>query len=152
MFDNFCKYLAKTLSTILAWLLGSTLFNWGKPAIDSPSLPLLVVLTYSQDATERLREVAVSLDIIEDRSLKANVTTAIAIFGGLLVKSELIKTILRSDMMRESAFYQEILQEGEQRGLLKSQQEGEQEDLLKGKLEVARNLLERGLSLSDIYI
>ena len=109
-------------------------------------------MTYSQDATERLREVAVSLDIIEDRSLKANVTTAIAIFGGLLVKSELIKTILRSDMMRESAFYQEILQEGEQRGLLKSQQEGEQEDLLKGKLEVARNLLERGLSLSDIYI
>ena len=64
--------------------------------------------------------------------------------------------------MKESAVYQEILQEGEQRGLLKGKQEGEQLGLLKGKqegeqlgllkgkLEVAQKLLERGLSLAEV--
>jgi predicted transposase/invertase (TIGR01784 family) len=40
--------------------------------------------------------------------------------------------------MKESAIYQEILREGEQRGLLK------------GKLEVAQKLLERGLPISEV--
>jgi predicted transposase/invertase (TIGR01784 family) len=40
--------------------------------------------------------------------------------------------------MKESAIYQEILQEGEQRGLLK------------GKLDVAQKLLERGLPTSEV--
>ena len=101
--------------------------------LSSPGLLPLAVLTQSQDATERLREVAASLDTIEDRSLKANLTTATAVFGGLLVKPELIKTILQIDIMKESAFYQEILQEGEQRGLLKGKQQGEQDIHPKGE-------------------
>jgi predicted transposase/invertase (TIGR01784 family) len=132
------------------------------PFLNSPGLLPLAVLTQSQNPTARLREVALALDTIEDRGAKANLTTASAVFGGLLVKPELIRTILRSDIMKESAIYQEILQEGEQRGLLKGEQQGflkgEQRGLLQGKqegkregkLEVAQRLLERGLPISEV--
>jgi predicted transposase/invertase (TIGR01784 family) len=127
-----------------------------EPFLTLPGLFPLAVLTRSQNAMQRLREVALGLDTIKDRNLKANLTTATAIFGGLLVRPELIKTILRSEIMKESAFYQEILQEGEQRGLLKGEQQGllkgEQQGLLKGKIEVAQKLLERGLALSEVII
>ncbi|MBJ7900579.1 MAG: Rpn family recombination-promoting nuclease/putative transposase [Cyanobacteria bacterium RI_101] len=112
------------------------------PFLNSPGLLPLAVLTQSQDPTERLREVALALGTIEDRRAKANLTTASAVFGGLLVKPELIRTILQSDIMKESAIYQEILQEGEQRGLLQGKREG--------KLEVAQRLLERGLPISEV--
>lgn len=129
-----------------------------EPFLNSPGLLPLAVLTQSQNTTARLREVALKLDKMEDRSLRANLTTATAIFGGLLVKPELIKTILRSEIMKESTVYQEILQAGEQRGLFKGEQQGflkgEQQGLLKGKLEgkleVAQKLLERGLSVSEV--
>ena len=48
--------------------------------------------------------------------------------------------------MKESAVYQEILQEGEQRGLLK----GEQMGLLKGKLETIPLLTKLGLTIAEI--
>jgi len=47
------------------------------------------------------------------------------------MEPEMIKTILRSDMMKESAFYQEILQEGRQEGLQKGLQQGLQQGKLK---------------------
>lgn len=120
------------------------------PFLSSPGLLPLAVLTQSQNPTARLREVALALDTIEDRGAKANLTTASAVFGGLLVKPKLIRTILRSDIMKESAIYQEILQEGEQRGLFKGEQQGFQKGKLEGKLEVANKLLERGLSVAEV--
>lgn len=48
--------------------------------------------------------------------------------------------------MKESAVYQEILQEGEQLGLLK----GEQLGLLKGKLETIPVLKKLGLTIEQI--
>ncbi|MBJ7899539.1 MAG: Rpn family recombination-promoting nuclease/putative transposase [Cyanobacteria bacterium RI_101] len=124
------------------------------PFLSSPGLLPLAVLTQSQNPTERLREVALALDTIENRSAKANLTTASAVFGRLLVEPKLIRTILRSDIMKESAIYQEILQEGEQRGLLKGKLEGKREGKLEGKregkLEVAQKLLERGLPISEV--
>ncbi|MEB3174600.1 MAG: Rpn family recombination-promoting nuclease/putative transposase [Cyanobacteriota bacterium] len=120
------------------------------PFLSSPGLLPLAVLTQSQNPTARLREVALALDTIEDRGAKANLTTASAVFGGLLVKPELIRTILRSDIMKESTIYQEILQEGEQRGLLKGEQRGLLQGKREGKLEVAQRLLERGLPVSEV--
>jgi predicted transposase/invertase (TIGR01784 family) len=48
--------------------------------------------------------------------------------------------------MKESAMYQEILQEGRQEG----RQEGEQLGLQKGKLEIARKLFQKGMNLEEI--
>ena len=56
--------------------------------------------------------------------------------------------------MKESAVYQEILQEGEQRGLLKGERrgflKGEQIGLLKGKLETIPLLIKLGLTIAEI--
>ncbi len=58
------------------------------------------------------------------------------------MEPETIKTILRSDMMKESAFYQEILQEGRQEGL--------QKGLQQGKLKTIPLLKKLGLSIAEI--
>jgi len=50
---------------------------------------------------------------------------ATAVFAGLVMEPEMIKTILRNDIMKESAFYQDILQEGRQEGRQMGRQEGE---------------------------
>jgi predicted transposase/invertase (TIGR01784 family) len=71
---------------------------------------------------------------------------ATAVFAGLVMEPEMIKTILRSDIMKESAFYQEILQKGLQKG----RQEGRQEGLLEGKLETIPLLTKLGLSIAEI--
>jgi predicted transposase/invertase (TIGR01784 family) len=114
----------------------------------------LAVLTQSSDPELKLRQVAEVLEAITDNRVKANLMTASSVFGGLVLKPELIKTILRSEIMKESAVYQEILQEGEQRGLLKGEQlgllKGEQLGLLKGKLETIPLLKKLGLSIAEI--
>jgi predicted transposase/invertase (TIGR01784 family) len=98
------------------------------------------------------------LDTITDQRIKANLTAATSVLGGLVLKPELIKTILRSEIMKESAVYQEILQEGmakgEQLGLKKGEQlglkKGEQLGLKKGKVEIAQQLLNRGMALEEV--
>ena len=81
----------------------------------------MVILTKSEEQIIRLREVAKRLDTIENPGVRANLMAATAVFAGLVMEPEMIKTILRSDIMKESAFYQDILQEGRQEG----RQEGE---------------------------
>ena len=125
---------------IRLWEENSDLF------LKSLGLLPLAVLTQSKDPTVKLREVASVLDTITDRRIRANLTAATAVFGGLVVESKIIKTILRSEIMKESAVYQEILQEGEQLGLLK----GEQLGLLKGKLETIPVLKKLGLTIEQI--
>ena len=123
-----------------------------------PGLLPLAVLTQAEDPTLRLREVASILDTITDQRIKANLTAATSVLGGLVLKPELIKTILRSEIMKESAVYQEILQEGmakgEQLGLKKGEQlglkKGEQLGLKKGKVEIAQQLLNRGMALEEV--
>jgi predicted transposase YdaD len=102
------------------------------------------------------------LDKIEKQGVRANLMAATAVFAGLVMEPEMIKTILRSDIMKESAFYQEILQEGLQKGLQKGLQEGlqeglqkglqkgRQEGLLEGKLETIPLLKKLGLSIAEI--
>ncbi|MFN9176306.1 MAG: Rpn family recombination-promoting nuclease/putative transposase [Synechocystis sp.] len=122
------------------WEQSSDLF------LSSLGLLPLAVLTQTSDPALKLREVSEVLETITDNRVKANLMTASSVFGGLVLKPELIKTILRSEIMKESAVYQEILQEGEQLGLLK----GEQLGLLKGKLETIPLLKKLGLSIAEI--
>jgi predicted transposase/invertase (TIGR01784 family) len=102
----------------------------------------LAILTKSEEQIIRLREVAQRLDTIEDQGMRANLMAATAVFAGLVMEPEMIKTILRSDIMKESAFYQEILQEGRLEGRL----EGERE----GKLKVGQQLLQLGMALAQV--
>jgi predicted transposase/invertase (TIGR01784 family) len=102
----------------------------------------LAILTKSEEQIIRLREVAKELDKIENPEMRANLMAATAVFAGLVMEPKMIKTILRSDIMKESAFYQDILQEGRQEG----RQEGERE----GKLKVGQQLLQLGMSLAQV--
>jgi len=133
---------------IRLWEESSDLF------LKSPGLLSLAVLTKSQDTTIRLREIAQVLDKIEDKRLKSNLMAATAVFAGLVMEPEMIKTILRSDIMKESAFYQDILQEGRQKGRQEGRQEGRLEGRLEGeregKLKVGQQLLELGMSLAQV--
>lgn len=52
--------------------------------------------------------------------------------------------------MKESAVYQEILREGEQRGLLKGKLEGKLEGRLEAKLETIPLLKKLGLTIAEI--
>ena len=121
---------------IRLWEQSSDLF------LNSSGLLPLAVLTQSSDPTIILRKVAEVLETIPDNNVKQNLTAATAVFGGLVIKPDIVKTILRSQFMKESAVYQEILQEGRQEGL--------QEGLQRGKLEIARRLLQLGMSLAQV--
>ena len=134
------------------WEQSSDLF------LKSPGLLPLAVLTQSSDPELKLRQVAEVLETIPDNNLRQNLTAATAVFGGLVLKPDIVKTILRSEIMKESAVYQEILQEGRQEGLQKGRQEGRQEGLqkgrqeglLEGKLKTIPLLKKLGLSIAEI--
>jgi len=118
--------------------------------LNSLGLLPLAVLGKSSDPTITLRKVAEVLETIPDNNLKQNLTAATAVFGGLIIKPDIVKTILRSQFMKESAVYQEILQEGLQEGLRQGLRQGLQQGLQQGKLEVARQLLQLGMSLTQV--
>jgi predicted transposase/invertase (TIGR01784 family) len=94
--------------------------------------------------TIKSREVATVLDQIEDNRVKANLMAATSVFGGILLAPELIRTILRSEIMKESAVYQENLREGKIKGKL--------EGRLEGKLETTLLLKKLGLMITEIAI
>jgi predicted transposase/invertase (TIGR01784 family) len=52
--------------------------------------------------------------------------------------------------MKESAVYQEILQEGMTKGEQLGLKKGEQLGLKKGKIEIAQQLLNRGMTLEEV--
>ena len=101
----------------------------------------MAILTKSEEPKIRLQEVAKGLDTIENQGVRANLMAATAVFAGLVMEPEMIKTILRSDIMKESAFYQDILQEGLQEGLQMGRQEGLQMGRQEGEVALLMRLL-----------
>ena len=79
-----------------------------------------------------------------DRQL-SELETAMAFFASFVLDSALIQQIMRWDMaiISESPWYQQILREGEQRGIQQGIQEGEQRGLQQGE----QRGLQRGILL-----
>jgi predicted transposase YdaD len=71
------------------------------------------------------------------------VAAASAILAGLLLEKDLIQRVLRSDIMRESAIYQEIEAEAEARGDARGEAKGKIEGKIEGELNFALRLLTR---------
>jgi predicted transposase YdaD len=59
-----------------------------------------------------------SLETISQKRVQSNLAAATSILAGLVLNRETIKKILRSDIMRESVIYQDILEEGREEGAL----------------------------------
>jgi predicted transposase/invertase (TIGR01784 family) len=107
-------------------------------------------LSGTSNPEETLRQVAKQIDNIDDREVQSNVTAATAIISGLALEKQIIQRLLRSDLMKESVIYQEILLEGKVEGLV----EGEIKGITKGKLEertqIALNMLHSDISIELI--
>ncbi len=92
---------------------------WEQPTTDFlqfPGLLPLAVLGQSDNRTQTLREVNSVISTIEDRREKSNVTAATSILAGLVLKKNVIRTILREEIMRESVIYQDIKEQGIKEG------------------------------------
>jgi predicted transposase YdaD len=84
----------------------------------------------------------------------------LAFFAGFVLELPLVQEIMRWDMtvLRESPWYEQILQEGEQKGIQEGLQQGIQQGLQEGMREgiqegiqqVATNMLSKGMSAEEI--
>ncbi|MEH1848363.1 MAG: Rpn family recombination-promoting nuclease/putative transposase [Nostoc sp.] len=114
---------------------------WEQPTevfLKTPGLLPLAVLSSTVDPEVILNEVAREISDITKSRTQSNIAASTAILAGLVLDKEVIRRVLRSDIMRESVIYQDILQEGKA--------EGKAEALL----EVARNLFNTGMPLEQI--
>jgi predicted transposase YdaD len=84
--------------------------------LEARGLLPLAVLTQTSDAAKTLRQVAARIEAIPELRVQSNVAASTGILAGLLLKRDFINQILRRDIMQQSVIYQDILQEGEERG------------------------------------
>jgi predicted transposase/invertase (TIGR01784 family) len=111
-----------------------------------PGLLPFAILSNTDDPEQVLSQVSRSLETISQKQVQSNLAAATSILAGLVLNRETIKKILRSDIMRESVIYQDILGEGEEKGRREGRQEGLQEGRQEGKEEKARQIALKMLS------
>jgi predicted transposase/invertase (TIGR01784 family) len=103
-----------------------------------PGLLPFAVLSNTDDPEQVLSLVSRSLETISQKQVQSNLAAATSILAGLVLNRETIKKILRSDIMRESVIYQDILEEG--------REEGEEEKAR----QIAMKMLSAGFSIPEI--
>ncbi|WP_026733170.1 Rpn family recombination-promoting nuclease/putative transposase [Fischerella sp. PCC 9605] len=106
----------------------------------TPRLLPFAVLSRTTDPVSVLNQVATTIEEITESRIQSNIAASAAILAGLVLKKEVIRQILRAEIMRESVIYQDILEKGKA--------EGKAEALL----QVARNLLQTGMPLEQIVM
>jgi predicted transposase/invertase (TIGR01784 family) len=88
---------------------------------------------------------------IEDKQVQSNVAASTAIISGIALNKEIIQRLLRSEIMKESVIYQEILLEGEAKGLAKGEAKGlakgEAKGLAKASNQIALNMLRSNIAI-----
>jgi predicted transposase/invertase (TIGR01784 family) len=114
-----------------AFVLGTTrheyqvLCMWEQdPSIfleDIALLPL-AILAATQSPEQLLNQVAQRVSTIESTQQRREASAYVQLLAGLRFDKTLIRQVFREDIMRESVIYQEIQQEGEERGILKGEQ------------------------------
>lgn len=105
------------------------------------------VLSKTNAPEETLRDVARQIENIADKQVQSNVSASTAIISGIALDKEIIQRILKSEVMKESVIYQDILLEGETRGIAKGKAEGKAEGLAKASNQIAQNMLRSNISI-----
>ncbi|BAZ53010.1 hypothetical protein NIES4103_56750 [Nostoc sp. NIES-4103] len=82
---------------------------------NSALLPL-ATLTRTNSPQALLTQVAEQVATISDREERQNIAGCVEILAGLRFNKDLIRQLLREDIMRESVIYQDILQQGKRQG------------------------------------
>ena len=118
---------------------------WEQPTeqfMTAPGLLPFAVLSQTEDPTMVLSQVAEAVEKIKDQQQQRDIAAASSVLAGLVLNRNVIKKIFRSEIMRESVIYQDILEEGEAKG----KAEGKAETTRK----LAINLLRIGMNLEQI--
>jgi len=84
--------------------------------LNFPGLLPLAVLGQSDNPTQTLREVSSVIDRIEDRRQKSNIAAATSILAGLVLEKDVVRGVLREEIMRESVIYQDIVAKATAKG------------------------------------
>ena len=93
--------------------------------LSTPGLLPYAVLGCSDAPEVMLREVVTRLAELPDVTERNNLMAATSILSGLRLDKSVIQGLIRSEVMRESVIYQDILAEGEARGEARGRQAGE---------------------------
>lgn len=109
-----------------------------EPFLQRPGLLPYAALTKTNDRAAVLREVAQRIEALDDPQEQSNLTAASGVLAALSLEKELIKQILRRDLMQQSPLYQEWQKEAELRGEIRE------------RLAIATNLLQAGIPLETI--
>lgn len=104
------------------------------------------VLTNNQDPEETLRQVARQIENIEDKQVQSNVAASTAIISGIALNKEIIQRLLRSEIMKESVIYQEILLAGKAEGKAEGIAEGEAKGKTQERNQIALNMLRSNIA------
>ena len=104
-------------------------------------------LSQTNDPAEILRQVANQIENIEDKQVQSNVAASTAIISGIALNKEIIQRLLRSEIMKESVIYQEILLEGKAEGKAEGMVEGEAKGLAKASNQIALNMLRSNIAI-----
>ncbi|MDJ0619085.1 MAG: DUF4351 domain-containing protein [Calothrix sp. MO_192.B10] len=141
---------------IRMWEQDSALF------LDNPALLPLAPLTLTTSPRGLLSQFAQSVAKILNMEVRQNIAAYTGILAGLRFEKNLIRQLLREDVMQESVIYQDILQKGKQQGKEEGKQQGKQEEacrflirLLNRRFgEIDSSIIERiqGLSTEQLEI
>ncbi|MGK7953095.1 MAG: Rpn family recombination-promoting nuclease/putative transposase [Xenococcaceae cyanobacterium] len=115
---------------------------WEQPTTDFlkfPGLLPLAVLGRSDNRTQTLREISSVISRIEDSRQQSNVAAATSILAGLVLDKDVVRGILREEIMRESVIYQDIKAQGIKEGEAKGRAEGIKE----GEVSLVLRLLKK---------
>lgn len=119
-------YLNQTGSELVSqtlFVLGETRHRfevirlWEQPTeacMRSPGLLPFAVLSGAVDREQVLRQVAEAIEQIDDVQIQSNVAASAYVLAGLVLEKEVIKRLLRKDIMQESVTYQESQEEAQQ--------------------------------------
>ena len=115
---------------------------WEQPLSDllqSPGLLPLAVLGRTNDRIQTLREVSSLIDNLQDRREQSNIAAATSLLAGLVLEKEVIRAVLREEIMQESVIYQDIKAQGIKQGL----EQGLQQGLQQGQVSLILRQLRR---------
>jgi predicted transposase/invertase (TIGR01784 family) len=99
---------------------------WEQPVetfLIAPGLLPYAVLSQATDKEEVLARVVDRIQQLGDRQQENNLIAAAGILAGLQLSQTVISRLIRSEIMRESVIYQQIYQEGEERGRFEARQQ-----------------------------
>ena len=94
------------------------------PLLANRALLPLATLARSNQPLGLLEQVVAQVDRIEEKPLRGNLAACVDVLAGLRFDKDLVRRLLREEVMEESVTYQDIIQKGVQKGLQRGKQEG----------------------------